>query len=324
MVLSVGDDYSQALPGLANDTGVWGVNVMPTLARIGALPPELQAALATRYTLAAPAPAHRVAVTTSMVGVDRATMDGMPALQLICCNGIGLDRIDLPEAARRHIAVRHTPDAVRTDTADAAVALLFATVRRVAEADRFVRDGRWGTERMSPSRRVSGMRAGIVGLGGIGTLVARRLSGLGLSVSYTGPRQKAAPWPFVPGVEALAEASDALVLCCPGGDATRGLASAAVLAALGPRGYLVNVSRGSVVDEAALLAALEAGTIAGAGLDVFADEPKLDRRFLALPNTVLQPHYAAVTQEARAEMAATLLAAVDEFFATDRTEGYAV
>lgn len=285
------------------------------IAQLGALPPELQAALTERYALATPGPALQVAITTSMEGADRAAMDRMPALRLICCNGIGLDRIDMAEAARRGITVCHTPNAVRTDTADAAIALLFAIVRRTAEADRFIRAGRWGPERMTPSRRVSGLRAGIVGLGGIGMLVGRRLAGLGLAVAYTGPRQKAeSKWPFVASVDELAAASDVLVLCCPGGEATRGLVSATVLQALGPRGYLVNLSRGSVVDEAAMLTALEAGGIAGAGLDVFAEEPGLDPRFLALPNVVLQPHYAAVTQEARAEMAATLLAAIDAFF----------
>lgn len=288
---------------------------------LGALPPELRTALQARYALVEDGPTagdlarFRVAVTTSMAGADAKAMARLPGLRLIACNGVGLDRIDMAEAARRGIQVRHTPDAVRTDTADAAVALLFATVRRVAEADRFVRAGCWGKERMTPSRRVSGMAAGVVGLGAIGTLVAQRLAGLGLDVAYTGPREKpGCGWPFVPGIEALAERSDVLVLCCPGGEGTRGLVSAEVLRRLGPDGFLVNVSRGSVVDEPALLAALEAGGIAGAGLDVFAEEPALDPRFRALENVVLQPHYAAVTREARAEMAATLLAAIDGHF----------
>lgn len=289
---------------------------------LGALPPELRAALSAGYALVEDGPAagdlarFPVAVTTSMVGAQAATIARLPSLRLIACNGVGLDRIDMAAAAGRGIEVRHTPDAVRTDTADAAVALLFAAARRVAEADRFVRAGHWGTERMAPSRRVSGMAAGIVGLGNIGAMVAQRLAALGLDVAYTGPREKpGAAWPYVADIGALAERSDALVLCCPGGEATRGLVSEEVLRQLGPGGFLVNVSRGSVVDEAALLAALETGGIAGAGLDVFAQEPGLDPRFRALENAVLQPHYAAVTQEARAEMAATLLAAIDRFFA---------
>ena len=285
---------------------------------LGALPPELDAALRGRHMLVTDGPGvdgtrFTVAVTTSVAGADAATLARLPGLRLLCCNGVGLDRIDMAGAARQGVLVRHTPDAVRTDTADAAVALLFATVRRVAEADRFVRAGRWGRERMTPSRRVSGMRAGIVGLGAIGRMIAARLTGLGLEVAYTGPREKPAPYRFVPGIGALAAESDVLLLSCPGGPATRGLVDAEVLRQLGPSGYLVNVSRGSVVDEAALLAALETGTIAGAGLDVFAEEPGLDARFLALDTVVLQPHYAAVTQEARREMAATILAAIEAF-----------
>ena len=280
------------------------------------IPLELRAALASRHTLVERGDAGDLgrfvaAVTTSVAGADAATLAGLPGLRLLACNGVGLDRIDLAAAARQGVVVRHTPDAVRTDTADAAVALLFAVVRRVAEADRFVRAGRWLGERMTPSRRVSGMRAGVVGLGAIGAMVARRLEGVGLEVAYTGPREKPGPWRFEPEVGALAAWSDVLVLCCPGGEETRGLVSAEVLRRLGPEGYLVNVARGSVVDEGALLEALRTGGIAGAGLDVFAAEPGLDAGFMGLETVVLMPHYASVTREARAEGAATLLAAVD-------------
>jgi hydroxypyruvate reductase len=287
---------------------------------LGALPPEVRACLAGSFTLVDAGPAagdltrFRAAVTTSVAGADEAAMARLPNLRMLGCMGVGLDRIDLAAAARRGIAVRHTPDAVRTDTADGAIALLFATVRRVAEADRFVRAGRWGPSRMPPSRRVSGMRAGIVGLGHIGRLVAERLGGLGLELAYTGPRPKAAPWRFEPELADLAAWADALILCCAGGPATSGIVSAPVLAKLGPHGTLINVARGSVVDEAALLDALERGGLAGAGLDVFAEEPGLDPRFAALENVVLMPHYAAVTAQSRAEMGATLVAAFAELF----------
>ena len=283
------------------------------------LPPSLRQELAKRYTLLAAMPENpariRAAITTSVVGADAATMARLPALCVLGCMGVGLDRIDLAEAASRGIAVRHTPDAVRTDTADTAVALLFAAVRRVAEADRFVRAGRWAGERMPPSRRVSGIRVGVVGLGAIGTMVAQRLSALGLEVRWHGPRHKNSAWPHEPDLATLASWADALILCCPGGEATRDLVSAAVLNRLGPDGYLVNVARGSVVDEPALLDALETGAIAGAALDVFAAEPAVNPRFLALENVVLTPHNAAVTLESRAEMTATLLAAMAECFA---------
>lgn len=292
---------------------------------LGALPSEVRAALAARYELVDNTPQagdlerFRAAVTTSVAGADAALMARLPRLKLLGCMGVGLDRIDLAAAARQGIVVHHTPDAVRRDTADAAVALVFAAVRRVAEADRFVRAGRWTDGRMTPSRRVSGMKAGIVGLGHIGAMVAQRLSGCGLDIAYTGPRPKhGVPWRFLPDVAGLADESDILVLCCPGGEVTRGLVSADVLRRLGPAGYLVNVARGSVVHEHALLAALESGGIAGAGLDVFADEPALDPRFRALETVVLTPHYAAVTHESRAEMAATLLAALDSLFLQHR------
>ena len=287
---------------------------------LGALAPEIRAALAARYVLVETGPQagdlarFRAAVTSSISGADAAAMNAAPNLELLGCMGVGLERIDTAAAARRGIQVRHTPDAVRIDTADAAVALLFATVRRVAEADRFVRAGRWSEGRMTPSRRVTGMRAGIVGLGQIGAAVAQRLAGCGLAVAYTGPRAKPVGLPFVPELGDLAEWSDVLILCCSGGPATQGIVSADVLRRLGSQSYLVNVARGSVVDESALLAALQAREIAGAGLDVFAEEPGLDSRFRALENVVLMPHYAAVTSEARGEMAATLVGAFDGLF----------
>lgn len=287
---------------------------------IGAIPPELRAAFAARYTLVADAPdlwdagRFAVAVTTSMTGADAALFDRLPGLRLLACNGAGVERIDMEVARARGIVVRNTPDAVTEDTAEAAVALTFAILRRTAEADRFVRAGRWGAERMSPSRRVGGKRAGIVGLGRVGTSIGRQLGALGLHVAYTGPRAKPdAPFPYVADIGDLAARSDVLILSCPGGEATRHVVDAAVLRRLGPDGVLINVSRGTVVDEAALLAALTEGTIGGAGLDVFAREPALDPRFAVLENTVLQPHYAAVTRETRAEMARVLLDAADRF-----------
>ena len=284
---------------------------------MGAIPPELREAVAATHTLTQDAPdlpnpaRFQIALTTSATGINAAAMARLPALRLIACNGVGLDKIDLKEAARRTIQVVNTPEAVRTDTADMAIALLFATIRRVAEADRFIRAGQWTTTRMPPSRRVTGLKAGIVGLGAIGSLIAQRLTALGLQVAYTGPRQKPVPYPYIPTIVDLAKWSDVLILSCPGGPATQGIVTHEVLQNLGPASYLINVARGSVVDEPALLDALETRTIAGAGLDVFATEPALNPRFLPLENTVLQPHYAAVTQQARAEMAATLLAAIN-------------
>lgn len=285
------------------------------------IPPELRAALAPRFGLVtftpeAAQPGFAVAVVTSMGGADRALMDRLPDLRLIACNGAGLDRVDLAEAARRGIVVRNTPDEVTTDTAEFAIGLIFATGRRLAEADRFVRSGRWAAERMPPSRRISGLRVGIVGLGRIGERIAAMAAALGMAVSYTGPRAKRAqPYRFVPALRDLATASDVLVLSCPGGSATAGIVDGEVLAALGPGGILINVSRGEVVDEPHLVAALQSGSIGGAGLDVFASEPSPDPRLLACENVVLSPHYASVTPQTRQAIAHALRDAIGEFLA---------
>jgi lactate dehydrogenase-like 2-hydroxyacid dehydrogenase len=196
--------------------------------------------------------------------------------------------------------------------ADGAIALTYAIMRRFVEADRFVRAGRWSKERMAPSRRLAGKTVGIVGLGKIGRVVAQRAQAIGMHVLYSGPKAKPAmPYPFVANILELAERSDVLILSCPGGEATRHLVGQAVLERLGPDGYLVNVARGSVVDEAALIAA--AGEkIAGAAPDVFASEPSLDPRFLALDNVVLQPHSASINyHETRAAMLARLLGDIE-------------
>ena len=290
----------------------------PRLLAVSEIPPDLRAALTQRYGLAdhagGPAPGYDVAVTMGVYGVNAALMDSLPDLKLIACNGAGLDRIDLMEAKRRGIAVCHTPDELAEDVADGAIALTYAIMRRIVEADHFVRAGRWSKERMAPSRRLAGKTVGIVGLGKIGRVVAQRAGAIGMHVLYSGPKAKpAVPYPFVANMQELAERSDVLILSCPGGEATRHLVGQAVLEALGPDGYLVNVARGSVVDEAALIAALQERKIAGAALDVFASEPNLDPRFLVLDNVVLQPHSASITYETRAAMLARLLGDIESY-----------
>ncbi len=289
---------------------------------VAPIPPELERRLAADFTLLKhkPEPAerlpHTILVTTSMAGASAEMMDALPDLRLIACNGTGLDLIDLVAAEARGITVQNTPDVVTEDTADFAIGLIYAALRRIPEADRFVRAGRWRSERMTPARRVFSRRLGIVGLGKIGKAVARRAAGLGMSVAYTARSPKPdLPYDFHPSAEALAREVDILVLCCSGGPETAGLVNGAVLDALGPQGFLINVSRGSVVDEAALLDALTAGRLAGAGLDVFSNEPGIDERFFALENVVLQPHYATVTAEAREAMADILHGAISHQFA---------
>ncbi|MGX1309247.1 hydroxypyruvate reductase [Amorphus suaedae] len=282
----------------------------PPVLVVAPIPPELERRLSASFTLDRASGtadrSHRVAVTTSVAGADAALMASLPNLELIACNGAGLEQIDVEEAARRGIEVCNTPDAVTEDTADFALGLMYATSRRIAEGDRFVRAGRWGKERMSPSRRLYSRRLGIVGLGRIGSAIARRAAAIGMDVSYTATGAKDVPYAFAPTVKELATRVDVLVLSCSGGPSTYRIVDREVLEALGPDGILINVSRGSVVDEEALLDALAAGTIAAAGLDVFETEPAIDPRFLELSNVVLQPHYAAVTQETREDIATTL------------------
>ena len=294
----------------------------PAVVVAAKISPELRGRLGEAYRLVefadldAPAPGLKVVVTNSVTGFSAAQMAVLPDLALITCNGAGADAIDLAEAARRGIAVDLSRDAVSRDTADYAIALMFATVRQVAQGDRFLRAGRWGPERMGAVPRISSLTVGVVGLGRIGSLVARKAEGVGMTVRYTGPSPKpGVAWPYDPTPRALAANCDVLVLTLPGGAATRGVVDAPVLAALGPHGYLINVSRGSVVDEAALLDALSRGAIAGAGLDVFENEPAINMAFTAFDNVVLTPHMAGVTHEARADMAEHIRAAVDAFFA---------
>jgi hydroxypyruvate reductase len=258
----------------------------------------------------------RVAVITSMGGADRSLMDRLPQLRLIACNGAGLERVDLDEAARRGVIIRNTPEEVTDDTADFAIALIYGTLRRLTQADRFVRAGCWETERMPPSRRVRGRRVGIVGLGKIGLKVAQRAAALGMLVAYTGPLAKPdAPFEFVPSLQELAARVDVLVLTCPGGPSTFRMVGEAVLCALGPEGVLINISRGEVVDEGALIAALRNGVISAAGLDVFENEPRISPALRELEQVILAPHYASVTSETRHDIAEALNNAILDFFA---------
>ncbi|MBR0649200.1 2-hydroxyacid dehydrogenase [Roseomonas terrae] len=286
---------------------------------LSAIPADLRAALAERFTLVEDKPdaapnGIRIAVTMALAGAREEHFARLPELRLLVSQGAGLERVDLPAAARRGISVAYTPDVMTEDVADAAIGLMYAAARRVAEADRFVRSGRWAKERMGLGLSLHRKAAGIVGLGKIGQAIARRCAGLGMEVAWTGPRAKPdQPYPFVPDIRALAGRSDVLILATPGGGDTDRIVDAAVLAALGPNGVLVNIARGSVVDEAALLDALERRAIAAAGLDVFAKEPGLDPRFLALDNVVLAPHSASLTIETRQALIARILSDIDAF-----------
>ncbi|MER5551728.1 2-hydroxyacid dehydrogenase [Streptomyces sp. NPDC002793] len=243
------------------------------------------------------------AVTSARVGVDDVLMDALPRLGAIVHFGVGYETTDVVRARARGIDVSNTPDVLTDCVADLAVGALIDVMRRMSAADRYVRAGGWGTAPFPLASRMSGKRVGVLGLGRIGRAVARRLDGFGVRVSYcTRSPVPGVGYRHLPTAEALAEASDALVVTVAGGSGTEGLVSAAVLDALGPEGYLVNVARGSVVDEPALVAAVAAGRIAGAALDVFADEPNVPRALLESDRVVLLPHIASATHETRAAM----------------------
>ncbi|MFC5745193.1 2-hydroxyacid dehydrogenase [Actinomadura rugatobispora] len=242
-------------------------------------------------------------VTTARVGVDRALMDRLPGLRVIVNFGVGYDTTDVVAAAERGIAVSNTPDVLTDCVADTAVGGLIDVMRRFSAADRFVRRGDWTRGPFPLAAKVSGKRIGILGLGRIGRAIAHRLQGFDTEISYHSRRPvEGVSYAYAESPEKLAAWSDALIVATSGGAGTRGLVSAEVLEALGPDGYLVNIARGSVVDEPALVAALTGGRLAGAALDVFADEPNVPPALLDLDSVVLLPHIASATHETREAM----------------------
>lgn len=260
-----------------------------------------------------------LAVSTLAGRIDAALFDRLPALEIVANFGVGYDNVDAAAAAARGIVVTNTPGVLDEEVADLAVGLLLATIRRLPQADAFVRAGDWpaGPFPLSPTLR--GRRVGILGLGAIGKAVARRLAGFDVAIAYHGrTRQAGVELDYHASAVALAAACDVLVVVVPGGAATRHLVDAAVLDALGPQGVLVNVSRGSVVDEAALVAALESGTILAAGLDVFAHEPQVPAALRALGNTVLLPHLGSASEATRAAMGRLVVDNLAAWFETGR------
>jgi len=250
------------------------------------------------------APQVRAIAANGESRVSRELIAKLPSLELISVFGVGYDGIDVAAARERGVAVTHTPDVLNDEVADLAIGLLLAVARRIPQADRWVRDGRWQREGPMPlARKLSGSSLGIVGLGRIGLAIAKRAEAFGLSIAYTArSRKDGAAYPYFPTAEALAREVDFLVVITPGGAGTRKLIDARVLDALGPEGYLVNVARGSVVDEAALIEALQQGRIAGAGLDVFESEPNVPEALCALDSVVLTPHVGSATWQTRRAM----------------------
>lgn len=248
-------------------------------------------------------------VTGSLTGVAADAMAWLPNLQVICNFGVGYERIDMDEARRRGIAVSNTPDVLTDCVADFAFGLLLAVARGVTAADRFVREGKWKPGQFFPlTTRVARKRLGILGLGRIGQGIAARGAGFGMEVRYHSrqPVQGCA-WVHEPSLAALADWCDFLVVACAGGPATHHLVSAEVLRALGPSGIIVNIARGTVIDEEALVRALVGRSIAGAGLDVFEHEPRVPQELLDADNVVLAPHTASGTRETRVDIGNLML-----------------
>lgn len=236
--------------------------------------------------------------------LTRELLSQLPALEMISVFGVGYDRYDVAAARERGIPLTNTPDVLTDDVADMGISLMLAVARGVPQADKYVRAGKWPSGPMPLARKVTGARLGIVGLGRIGGAIARRAEGFGMSIAYTSRLQKRdSNYAYYPTSAALAAEVDFLIVITPGGAGTKGLINAEVLTALGSKGYLINVARGSVVDQTALIAALQNGVIAGAALDVFEDEPNVPEALCAMNNVVLTPHIASATWQTRRAMA---------------------
>ena len=297
-----------------------------TVLRVAHLPPMLSERLHADYEVlegsergdeldAAQTRGIRALVANGESRVRAGLIDRLPVLQVIIVFGVGYDGIDVEAARARGIAVTHTPDVLTEDVADFAITLMLGTARRLAQADRFVREGRWQQGPFPFTRKVSGKRLGIVGLGRIGKAIAQRAAAFDMHISYHGRRPLAVDYPYYASVTELAAAVDFLVVAVGGGDSTYHLIDAAVLDALGSTGILINVGRGSVVDEVALAQALAEGRLLGAGLDVFEDEPRPHAGLLDLDNVLLAPHMASATWDTRRAMSDLTLANLAAHFA---------
>lgn len=235
----------------------------------------------------------------SNYAVPVSLLDELPNLKVIATSGVGYDGIPLAQAKARGIVVTNTPGVLDAAVSELALGLLLALLRNIPGADSFVRAGHWQQGIFTLGSSLAGKKVGIVGLGRIGLGIARRLEGFDVEIAYTGGNAKPVPYRFVPDILTLAAESDILILSCPGGEKTHHLVNAAVLERLGPKGFLVNVARGTVVDETALLAALEQKTLRGAAMDVFEQEPLENSKLMQMHNVILTPHMGSATEETR-------------------------
>jgi len=245
-------------------------------------------------------------------------LEALPKLEIISVFGVGYDGVPVDYCKQRGIKVTNTPDVLTDDVADVALALIMMTGRGFVRLNRFVQAGEWLKRGPELTTKLAGRRVGILGLGRIGKAIAKRVSSLGMEVAYTGRTKQDVPYRYVPDLKKLASESDFLVVASPGGAATRNIVNAEVLAALGKKGTLINIARGSIVDEPALVAALQAGTIKAAGLDVFADEPRIPDALFAMENVVLLPHVGSATHETRKAMGDLCKANLDAWFTSGK------
>ncbi len=251
----------------------------------------------------------RAVVTTGLMGFRDIPIDRLPKLELVACFGTPHGTVDFAAAAQRGIAVTNTPDRIADAVGELAAGMAIALMRRICENDRFVRAGKWPHTAPRAGNTLVGKTCGIVGLGRIGRETATRLAAFGMSVCYQGPRRKpGVEYAYYGDVTSLARQSDCLVVTCPSTPETRNLIDARVLDQLGPHGFLVNVARAPIIDEQALIAALEGKRIAGAALDVFWSEPRVPAAFIEMENVVLLPHIGSTTIEIREERGRKLLA----------------
>jgi hydroxypyruvate reductase len=249
------------------------------------------------------APRARALATFGAAGADAALMDALPKLEIISHFAVGVDSIDLAAAKKRGIIVTNTPDVLNDCVADTAMSLVLNVLRRFPQSEAYLRSGYWATRGAYPlATSLGGKTLGVLGLGRIGEAIAKRAESFGMKIRYHNRSKKKVPYAYDADVVALAKNSDVLLVATPGGPKTARIVNAAVLDALGPDGYVVNISRGSTIDEPALLAYLKEGRIAGAGLDVFENEPRINPEFFALQNAVLYPHVGSATNETRFAM----------------------
>lgn len=257
-----------------------------------------------------------VVITNGEAVVTREFIASLPALKLIAVFGVGYDGVDVAAARDHGVAVTHTPGVLTDDVADLAMGLMLATSRKIVGAQKFIEQGRWAEGGFQWTRKVSGARLGILGMGRIGQAIARRAAAFDMHIAYTDRQaQSALAWEYVADLRTLAQQSDFLMVCAPGGAGTKALVNQDILQALGPQGMLINISRGSVVDESALIDALNNNTIAGAGLDVFAAEPEVPAALRDRDNVVVTPHMASATWETRWEMSRLVMENVNAWFA---------